>query len=86
MALAMLESLDGLSLRDFHDPCYAWEFEWSFVERFSWPLLCLVAWMALRWELLKALVFWNLGGPSLGAIHNPSYAWMLGWPFIASFS
>ena len=60
MALAMLESLDGPSLRDFHGTCYAYELGWPFFGCFSWPLLNLKAWMALRWELLKALVFWSL--------------------------
>ena len=87
MALATLGCLDGPSLETIHGPCYARELELPFVGSFSWPLLCLGAWMALPWELLMALaMLGNLDGPSLGASHGPCYAWELGRLFVGSFS
>ena len=72
MALAMLGSLDGPSLEASHGPCYARELGWPFVGSFSWPLLCLGAWMALPWELLMALAkLGSLDGPSLEASFGP---------------
>ena len=48
MALAILRSLHGSLLGVSHGPFYDCELEWPFVWRFSWPLLCLGAWMSLR--------------------------------------
>jgi len=87
MALSMLESLDCPSLGTFHNPCYAWELEWPFVESISCSFLCLRAWMALRLELLKAFaMLLNLDGPSLRSFHGPCYALELGLVLVGSFS
>ena len=87
MALAMLWTLVGPSLGAFHDPCYSLELEWPFVGSFSWTLLCLGTWMALRWKLLMALATLGcLDGSLLEASHGHCYAWELRWPFVGSFS
>ena len=97
MALATLGCLDGPSLEASHGPSseashgphYALGLGCCFVGSFSWPLLCLGAWMALLWELLMALamLLGSLYGPSLGTSHGPCYAaWEIGWPFVGSFS
>ena len=75
MALVIFGNLDELSLGDSHGPFYASELGCLFLKSFSWPLLCLGAWMALRWELLLALaLLWSLDGSSLGAFHGLCYA------------
>ena len=75
MALAMHGSLDGPWLGASHGPSYTLELGLPFVGSFSWPFLCLRAWIALRWELFITLAMpGSLNGPSLRASHGLFYA------------